>query len=305
MKRRRVAAVIVTCGAPARAVEAVRRLAESARPVDRVVVIDNGGADVARLRADLPGCHVVATSRNLGFAGGANAGARAALDDGADAVLFLNDDAALTPDALGWLERALDAPGVGIAAPVVVSPDDRVESAGLSFVPWSGRLREVGRGRPPEPGGAAREVDAASGCALLVARQVLEAMGGLDEGFFFYFEDLDLCLRARRAGWRVVVDPRARVVHEGSLTIGRASPARLYHAVRGHLRLGAKLGGRGVAVRQAAILGWNLAHALRHRRRLERGALRAVVRGALDHARGWPWGPLDPPARRDDGACGP
>lgn len=289
---RRLAAVIVCHRAPGRAVEAVRALAGSARPVDDVVVVDNGGADADALAAALgAAARVVATPRNLGFAGGANAGLRAALDAGADAVLLLNDDARLTPAALERLEAALAADGVGLAGPALLaaSPPHAVESAGLSLDRRTGRLREVGRGlRHADVAGPPREVDGLSGCALLVRREALEATGGLDEGYFFYFEDLDLCLRARAAGWRAVVVPAAVAHHEGGATIGRRSARRLYHAVRGHLRLGGTLGGGPVlrAGRQAAILGWNLAHALRR----QPGGLPAVLRGALDHARGRPQG---------------
>lgn len=296
MPPRRIAAVVVSYRAPTRAVAAVRALARSRRALDQVLVVDNGGADAARLGRELPAATVIATTRNLGFAGGANVGLRAALEAGADAVLLVNDDAALAPDALEALERALDAPGVGIVAPALVRPDERVESLGLSFAPWSGRLRELGRGAvwAPTAAGAPREVDAASACVLLVARAVLEAVGLFDEGYFFYFEDLDLCLRVRQAGWRVVVEPRAVAHHEGSATIGRRSARRLYLAVRGHLRLGARLGGPGALPRQAAIAAWNLAHAWRHRRGLDPGALRAVVRGVVDHVAGRPLrGPAD------------
>lgn len=283
-------AVIVNYLAPARAARAARALLDGDRPPDALVIVDNGGADEAALRATLPaGATVVVTPTNLGFAGGANAGLAAALSAGADAVLFVNDDATLARDALGLLEGALAEPGVGVVAPALLrdrdGERDRLESLGLSFVPWSGRLREVARGAPyaTVAADAPRVVDAVSGCVALVRREVLDATGGFDPGYFFYFEDLDLCLRARRAGWRVVVVPRAVALHEGSAAIGPGSPQRLYHAVRGHLRLGASLGGAATPVRQALILGWNVAHAL-HTRRVS--AVRAVLRGALDHARG-------------------
>lgn len=286
----RIVAVIVNYLAPGRTARAARALLEGDRPPDALVIVDNGGADEATLRATLPaGATVVATPTNLGFAGGANAGLRAALAAGAEAVLFVNDDATLARDALGLLERALDEPGVGVVAPALLRDRDgergRVESLGLSFVPWSGRLREVARGAryATIAADAPHEVDAVSGCVALVRREVLEATGGFDPGYFFYFEDLDLCLRARRAGWRVVVVPRAVALHEGSASLGAASTQRLYHAVRGHLRLGASLGGAVTPLRQALIVGWNVAHALRYRRL---GAVRAVLRGALDHARG-------------------
>lgn len=279
----RLVAVVVCFRAPSRAIRAARGLAGSVRPVDGVVVVDNGGADTAALRAALPAANVVATERNLGFAGGANAGIAAALASGADAVLLLNDDAALEPDAVGLLEAAL-GPGVALVGPTVVdAATGRVESQGLAFSPRTGRLREVGRGAPAA-GGPPRDVDGLSGCALLASRAALEALGPFDPGFFFYFEDLELCLRARRAGWRVVLVPAAVARHEGSATIGRRAPARLYHATRGHLRLGRTLGGS--PLRQAAIVGWNLLHAVARRRDFEPGAVRAVLRGALDHALG-------------------
>lgn len=282
---RSIAAVIVTHRAPQRAVAAARALP----PVEHVFVVDNGGADAALLRADLPEATVVVTPENLGFAGGANAGSRAALATGAGAVLFVNDDATLAPGALDLLRRALEEPGVGLVAPATVEArdGDTIESLGLSFARTTGRLREVGRGASHRAldRRAPREVDGLSGCALLASREVLEATGGFDDRFFFYFEDLDLCLRARRAGWRSVVVPDAVALHEGSATIGRRSVRRLYHAVRGHLRLGRSLGGRGAVVRQAAVVAWNVGHALRRRGDFEPGALRAVLRGVADHLR--------------------
>jgi GT2 family glycosyltransferase len=287
----RIAAVVVSAGAPSRAVRAVEALARLPRPPEALLVVDNGGAAADALRAALPAATVLATGANLGFAGGANAGIAAALAAGAEAVLLVNDDAWLAPDALALLEAALAAPGVGLAGPALLSADgQRVESLGLSFAPRSGRLRELGRGQPWPGPAPPREVQGVSGCVLLARRAALLAVGGLDPGFFFYFEDLDLCLRARAAGWRTVVVPAARAWHEGSATIGRRSPRRLYHAARGHLRLGSKLPGTGRLGRQAAILGWNLAHALRRRAEYEPGALRAVLRAALDHARGRPHG---------------
>lgn len=279
--------MIVTWRAPERALRAARALRASRRPLDGLVLVDNGGGAADALRAALPAATVVSTPGNLGFAGGANAGIAAALEAGAEAVLLVNDDAALEPDALARLEQAM-VPGVGIAGPalLVAGSRDRLESLGLSFSPRTGRLRELGRGaawgaRAPA---APLAVDGVSACVMLVTRPVLQALGGFDPGYFFYFEDLDLCLRARDAGWRTVVVPRALAWHEGSATIGRRSPRRLYHAVRGHLRLGQRRGGS--RPRQAAIAAWNLLHALRRARDYDPGALRAVWRGVLDHLAG-------------------
>lgn len=292
---RRLAAVIVCYRAPERAARAARALGAQTRRVDRVFVVDNGGLDQAALRSALPDAAVLTTPRNLGFAGGANVGLRAALQDGADAALLLNDDAELAPDALALLEAALDEPGAGIVGPALLDADDRdtIESLGLGLDVRTGRLRELLRGRSYAAvgrGAARRDAPAVSGCVALVARGVLERVGLLDDGYFFYFEDADLCVRAARAGWRVLVEPRAVAWHRRGSSVGQRSARRLYHAVRGHLRLGSRLGGHGSLARQAAIVGWNVLHAVARRGAHEPGALVQVLRGVADHVRGRPHG---------------
>ena len=294
----RIAAVVVTRSAP-RGIQALSALAALPRPPELSIVVDNGGANQAALRAALPLARVVVTPRNLGFAGGANAGIEAALreaDDAVEALLLVNDDAHLAPEALGLLEQALARPGVGIVGPALLDAADpgRVESIGLSFRRATGRLRELRRraawsAAPPVP------VQAVSGCVMLLRRELLEAVGCFDPGFFFSAEDVDLCLRARAAGWEVLAVPAARAWHARGATLGRRAPARLYHAVRGQLRLGGKLGGPGAPLRQAATLGWALVHALRRGREYEPGAARAVLRAGVAHALGRPWrGAPDP-----------
>lgn len=288
-RRPRLAAVVVNYGTPERTARAVRDLRASARSVDEVVVVDQGGAAAEALRVALPDAEVVATARNLGFAGGANAGLGVALERGAERVLLLNSDAALAPDALGHLETALAEPGVGVVGPAVLEADGRrVESLGLGLAPRTGRLRERGRGLPAAAlaGRAPRDVDAVSGCALLLRREVAAATGGFDERYFLYVEDVDLCRRARRAGFRTRVVPAARVRHDGSRSFGGSrAPLRLYYAARNHLLLGSDLEGPGGPLRQAAIAGLNLVHALRWRGDRARAA-RAVLRGVRDHVAG-------------------
>src|SRR5262249_25180660 len=149
----------------------------------------------------------------------------------------------------------------------------------------AGRFR--GRGSGLALGAPSRAVDAVSGCAMLVRREVLERVGLFDEAYFFGFEDLDLCLRARAAGFRSEVVPEAAVRHEGHATIGRRSPERLYHAARNHLRLARRARPSGrvhAALRQLAVAGYNVAHALRGGEVPRGPGLRAVLRGIRD---GW------------------
>lgn len=281
----RIVAVVVNYGTPMQAATAARSTVEGARRADAVVVVDNGGADADLLATALPFARVVATPRNLGFAGGANVGLRAALADGADAVLLVNSDAALAPEALARLAEALRPP-VGIVGPALVrARDGRLESLGLDVSPGGGRIVEVARGAPPSlAGGPPRRVAAVSGAVMLLSRAALEVTGGFDERFFLYVEDVDLCLRAARAGLHTVVAPEARARHEGAASAGRDNPARLYYTARNHLLLAQGQGaGRGTLL---AAAGRELWRAARLAPRSGLAGVRAAAAGVLDHARG-------------------
>src|SRR6185503_331337 len=137
---------------------------------------------------------------------------------GADCVLLVNSDVIVPPDAVEHLERCLGTtPGAGIAGPVVLarSEPDRIASLGMSYTPSTGRMRHRGNGEtigPDQP--AAGLVDGVSGCLMLVTRDVFDAVGLFDDEYFFSFEDLDFCLKARRAGFATVLAGRATVYHE-------------------------------------------------------------------------------------------
>jgi len=252
-----------------------------------VIVVDNGSP--ARFR----GADVIRSERNLGFGGGCNLGIRAALDGGATRVLLVNSDAEVAPDCVGRLEAALDArPALGLLGPLVVQPGPpaRVESWGIRFSRASGRMRNLGAGASPEarPGGLV-EVDAPNGCCLLARREVFERAGLFTEELFYGFEELELGLRAGRAGFGSAVDPSAVVMHLGARTIGAASPDRLYYAARNHLRVAAEsapLPPPAAWARAGAIVAMNFAHALVRAPAPRIAGLRAVARGVYDHARG-------------------
>jgi GT2 family glycosyltransferase len=163
------------------------------------------------------GVRLLLLDENRQFAGGLNAGARAAFAAGAERVLLLNNDTVLAPDALGRLEDAMSGPrGPGIAAPMVVDTNDpgRVISAGervllsLLCVP-----RTLLRHRPR--GDAPYTVTGVMGCALVATRDCFEAVGGFAEEIEVYYEDVDFCLAARASGYRAVVVPTAVVRHDG------------------------------------------------------------------------------------------
>jgi GT2 family glycosyltransferase len=206
-----------------------------------VVCVDNGSTDgsVEAVRAAHPEVHVVENGRNLGFAGGNNAGLRYAFEHGAQWAVLVNNDAVLAPDAMDRLRGAAAAhPAAGMLAGKVFfdEPPDRIWFAGQRFWPafgYSGRPR--GYGRPDAPRyRRAYQTDRAAGAFMAASRRVVDAVGLLDEDLFAYVEDVDWCRRARGAGFEIWFVPDALAWHRVSASTGgeRASTHALYYGVR-------------------------------------------------------------------------
>lgn len=183
-----------------------------------VVVVANGASIPVRtfLDQEVEGGVLVRARVNLGFAGGCNHGVAASRGR---YVVLVNDDAVVEP---GWLDALVDAadrrPRAAVVGSLVLFPDRTVQDAG-------GRIDEehmpavVGRGSAESSAVATtpRKVDYVSGCAVLVRREAWDAVGGMDERFYpAYFEDVDLCLRLRHAGWESWFEPEAKVLHDES-----------------------------------------------------------------------------------------
>ncbi|HVT20090.1 MAG TPA: glycosyltransferase [Mycobacteriales bacterium] len=211
-------------------VDALRRLRSTDQGVPyRLLLRDNassdGTADAAA--AAFPGIEVEAAADNVGFAAGMNALLRRTT---APYVFLLNGDAWPEEGALAALVAAAEAhPDVGVVAPLLRRPDGSIEhsawpypSLWLSSIFMFGLRRLVPRSvarrwlLPPEWGhDEARYVGWAVGAALLIPRRALDAVGGLDESFFMYGEDVEWCWRMRQAGFRVWFEPAATVRHVG------------------------------------------------------------------------------------------
>ncbi len=289
-----VAAVVLNYRTAEQTWLAVRSLQTSRLPPRDIVVVDNASGDGSadQLRRSLAGVRVLEAPVNGGFSSGCNLGVRAALAAGAEYVILLNSDAVLAPDAIGHLATAMALhPDLGVAAPVLLSREepDHVSSAGISFSRRTGRMRHRGAGlrlSALEPG-SPRFVDALSGCVMLIRRAVFERAGFFDEAYFFSFEDIEFCLRARDSGFHIACVQEALAYHEGGRTIGRRSARRVYFATRNHLRLAAQAGdSAGRPFRAALVLGLNAAYVLvSPEAPLVRGAF-AAGRGAWHHFTG-------------------
>lgn len=182
--------------------DAAVRSAKASGPIMRSIsVVDNGSDPPV---PELPGVHVIRNATNLGTTVSRNQGARAG--DG-PLVCFLDSDAELLPETLGEMAEVLQADErVALTAPVFVGQTPE-ESAGRA----PGLRRKLARvtgltstyGAMPR-GGRSWDVEFAISACYLVRREAFEQIGGFDESYFYAPEDVDLCLRLRRAGWRVV-----------------------------------------------------------------------------------------------------
>ena len=236
--------------------------------------------------ADIPACEgleaqMLEAAEGAGFAAKANLALAWAEEQEAELLLLLNDDAFLAPDALVVLLEDMWLSGATAGGMVLTEADgsERLQSAGLSVCLRRERVRavtELPEGLPERP--APWEVDALPGTALALRPSFVRSLGGFDEQFAFYFEDVDLCLRLRAVGHRVVLCPSARAAHVGAGTIGRG-PEQAELAMRGMQRLLSKHG-RGPARGGLAVLRALAQQVLRDPEDLPRR-----LRGVLDGTR--------------------
>ena len=214
-------------------------------PPPELVVVDNASADgsIEALRQAHPGVRIVSSGGNLGYARAANLGI-AATD--APVVAVLNPDTVLGAGVARALTARFAADAkLGAAGPRVQNPDGSVYPSarqipslidavghGLLFFVWrdnpfTRRYRETGAD-PARP----RDVDWVSGAAIWLRRAALDDIGGWDERYFMYVEDVDLCWRLCRAGWKVAYEPAGTVEH----LLGVSTAGRPYRMIAEHHR---------------------------------------------------------------------
>lgn len=193
--------------------------------VTETLVVDNASIDgtVDMLRQQFPWVKVVANRDNAGFAKANN---QAIVASSGDYILLLNPDTKLHANAIATLVTYLDTqPMVGAVGPLLENPDGTLQfscSPAPTLLGESWRLlhpnRGLGHGAYPMQGWSRhqpREVDVIQGACLLLRRSVIEQVGPLDEDYYIYSEEVDLCARIRAANWRIFWVPTAHVTHYG------------------------------------------------------------------------------------------
>lgn len=249
-----VAVVVVNYNAEALLNQSVSAVLASTVPVE-VFVVDNGSSDdsIKVLREGIgpdPRLNIIENGHNLGFAKAANIGLRRAT---ADYCLVLNPDCLVQPDTLEKVIRyILLDPEVGMAGCLIRNPDGSEQAGGRRSVPtpWRSfvRVMNLDKWMPANPRwrtflhnlepipNRPISVEAISGAFMLVLRRSLTQVGLLDEGYFLHCEDLDWCMRFRRAGWKIAFVPDAEAVHYKG-TCSKSRPVFVeWHKHRGMVR---------------------------------------------------------------------
>ena len=238
-----VAAVIVNYNVRDHLLACVHSLRDEG--VRDIVVVDNDSRDGSgpALAAADPEARFIPAGANLGFGTAANRGVAAT---NASRVLILNPDAVVEPGSVKALLAALDGDrGLAVVGPRVDNPDGTrypstrrfpdlgvaVGHAFLGLVRPGNRFTRRYRMLDCDPDRVG-DVDWVSGTCMLVRRSAFDAVGGFDETYFMYVEDVDLCWRLRQAGWRIGYEPGAGVVH----TVGASSERAPYRMIAAHHR---------------------------------------------------------------------
>ena len=204
-----------------------------------LLVVDNGSEDGSPeyLMRLFPGLDMVVNAMNVGFSRGNNVGIRRALDEQAEYVFLLNNDAVVDARMFDSLVACAEgAADVGIVAPKILyyGQRDRIWHLGGRARRWLPVPETLGHNQRDDGRFTAPlKVDYVTFCGALLKRRLLESIGLLDERFPFAYEDSDFCCRARTAGYRILCQPEARMWHKASLSSQRDAAKVKYLKAQG------------------------------------------------------------------------
>lgn len=199
----------------------------------QILVVDNGSDQKPEQSL---GVSVIYNQDNLGFSGGNNVGIKEALKKDSDYILLLNNDTTVEKDFLKKMievgENDFEAGILGSKIYFYNQPN-KIWFAGGVIAPF--KIKGYHLGLNEKDKGQYEEtdlVDYITGCCMLIKREVIDTIGYLDEDYFLYYEDSDYCWRARKAGFKCLMAPQAKIYHKCSVGLGEASPTYVYYHIR-------------------------------------------------------------------------
>lgn len=291
-KRDLVSLIILNYNGKDDTIEFLQSLKRTDYPNYEIIVVDNASTDgsVEAIRNKFPKVKIVKNKKNLGFAGGMNSGIRKS--KGKYVVISDNDRYVSQKEWLSLLVDVAESDGkIGIVVPMFlyyrtniiqsigqVAPNILTKITSVTFL--------LGLGEK-DKGQFSKIIDIAAGNGL-IKREVLEKIGLFDEKMFRYFEETDLCYRAKKIGYRVVSEPRSKMWHKGSATINAKSYLSIYENYKNKLRFILK--NYGPFTKSLAI-GFNLfyytylimSYALTNRPHLSKG----IIDGIMWNCKNW------------------
>jgi GT2 family glycosyltransferase len=206
-------------------------------PEVEIILVDNGSKDgtIPIISEKYPQALWIQNRENLGYALGNNLGIEYALSRGADAVFLVNNDTRLHESCISSLMNTLqNDTKIGIIGPMVYTWDQNktISSAGGMVECQMAHAVNVGMGEKDTGQYTARYVDFVNGCGIMVRREALQRVGGLDPLFFMYWEETDWCMRTKKAGFEVYFNPAGKMDHKAPILSTDLGATTLYYITR-------------------------------------------------------------------------
>ena len=202
----------------------------------KVIIVDNGSRDheAAQLSKKFPQVTLIAKQENLGFAKGANIGIESALScEDCEYILVLNNDSIVPRKALAVLHETISSLPDTLLSPVILfAGTDRVQSAGGKINRLLGYCRNNEKNSRYRPGRADTTADFLSGCAIIGHKSIWACLGGFDEDYFAYYEDVDFSLRAKLNNYKLRVTHHTFVYHKHSSSLATEPETKTYLLTR-------------------------------------------------------------------------
>ncbi len=235
----KITAIVLNWNNFADTFECIISLKSSVVQFYKIIIVDNNSTDGSfeALEDCFSGDEtliLIRNEQNVGFAAGVNRGIRMAISLGSDFVFLINNDAIIEPDTILHLLEAFDNK-TGISGPRIYYYDNRskIWQGGGYFSYLKAGLRVPEKNSEVEVFSKNTEVSFLTGCAMLISMKCINEVGLFNENYFFYYEDVDYCIRTIRKGLKLIYVPQAKVLHKiRDVKKERTSPFVFFHLAR-------------------------------------------------------------------------